>query len=141
MKKEEILSKKAPAAVGPYSQAVKFGNLVFCSGQIGTDPKAGGSLHGGIKEQTRQVLANLKEVLNQAGADFDSVLKVNIFLQSMDDFKIINEIYAEYFKRPFPARATVAVAGLPKDALVEIECIAYAKKGGCCSCDCQCGCC
>ncbi|MBI4991415.1 RidA family protein [Candidatus Gottesmanbacteria bacterium] len=133
MKKEEIAAKKAPAAIGPYSQAVKYGNLVFVSGNIGVDPKTNQLLDGDIKVQTRQAFENMKEVLLAAGSSLDDVVKVNVYLQNMDDFVSMNEVYAAYFKKPFPSRATVQVARLPKDALVEIECIAYLEnKENCC---------
>ena len=132
---QEVNTKKAPQAIGPYSQAVKCGNLIFCSGNIGVDPKTGTMTAGGIKEQTRQVFQNLKEVLNEAGADFHSVVKTTVYLQNMSDFSVMNEIYGTYFKKPYPARATIEVSKLPKDALIEIECTAYLEKVGC---GCQC---
>lgn len=126
--KKEVVSKKAPAAVGPYSQAIKYANLVFCAGQIGVDPKTNLLAGRDVKSQTKRAFENLKCVLEAAESDFSSVLKVNVYLKNMDDFVVMNEIYAIYFKKPYPARATVEVARLPKGALVELECIAYSKN-------------
>lgn len=120
----EVSSKKAPQVVGAYSQAISYGNLVFCSGQIGKEPVSD-VLKVGIEAQTRQVMENLKEVLKAAGSSFDQVLKVTVYLKKIADFPKMNEIYAGYFGKPYPARATIEVTGLPKDALIEIECIAY----------------
>lgn len=137
MKKVEVVSKKSPQVVGPYSQAIKIGNLVFVSGHIGTDPKTNMFVGDDIKSQTKQVFANLKAVLEAAGTGMDNVLKVNVYLKSMNDFLSMNEIYANSFKKPYPARATVEVARLPKDALVEMDCIAYLEvKKECCGSDC-----
>lgn len=127
MKKSDVSAKKAPAAVGPYSQAVKFGDLLFCSGQIGVDPKTNNLVGNTVSEQAKQVFENLKTVLEAGGSGFDNVLKVNVYLKNMDDFSVMNEIYARHFEKPYPARATVEVARLPKGALIEIECIAYVK--------------
>lgn len=151
MKKEEVNSKEAPQAIGPYSQAVKWGNFVFCSGQIAVDPKTNTLIEGDVRKQTEQVFENLQAVLTSAGADLDTTLKVTVYLKNMDDFPLMNEIYAKYFMQPYPARATIEVAKLPKGALIEIECIAYIdccspshkpsedKRGGCKG-DCQCNC-
>lgn len=138
MQQQNIESKKAPKVVGPYSQAIKIGDFLFCSGQIGIDPKINALVKGGIEKETQQVFKNLEEVLKEGGADFDSVLKMTVYLANMDDYSVMNELYATFFHKPYPARATVAVARLPKDALIEIECIAYIKKregcgAGCCS--------
>lgn len=124
---ETIATDQAPKAIGPYAQAVKTGNLVFTSGQIplGTD---GQVVSGGIKEQTHQVFRNLKAVLQEAGTDFDKVLKVTVFLQDMQQFAQVNEIYASYFGDHKPARSTVEVARLPKDVLIEIELIAVTSE-------------
>ena len=123
--KKEILTKSAPAPIGPYSQAVEIGNLVFCSGQIPLDPVSGGIVgEGNVEAQTVQVLKNVSEVLKQAGLGFANVAKTTIFLKNMGDFPKVNAIYAEHFQAPFPARSTVEVARLPKDVLVEIEVIA-----------------
>lgn len=122
--KEIISTENAPGAIGPYSQAVKVGNLLFCSGQIPIDPATGEFVSDDISEQTEQVLVNLKAVLAAAGAELGSVVKTTVFLKDMSYFGAMNEVYARHFGETKPARATVAAAGLPKDALVEIECIA-----------------
>jgi len=117
---------KAPQAIGPYSQAVEAGNMVFCSGQIALDAATGEMVKGGIKEQTKQIFKNLSEVLHASRAGIDSVASVTVYLRDMKDFKEMNEVYGQVFTTdPLPARATVEVARLPKDALVEISCIAY----------------
>ena len=120
-----IKTDKAPAAIGPYSQAVVHNNIVYCSGQIALDTKTMEIIKGGVEEQTRQVMNNLNEVLLEAGSGFGKVLKCSIFLDSMDDFKTVNGVYGEYFNENPPARETVAVQTLPKNVLVEISCIAY----------------
>jgi 2-iminobutanoate/2-iminopropanoate deaminase len=123
--KTEILTKEAPAPIGPYSQAIQTGNLVFCSGQIPLDPASGAIVgEGNVEEQTRQVMKNIAAVLKQAGVGFENVVKTTIFLKSMGDFPKVNPIYGEAFRAPFPARSTVEVARLPKDVLVEIEVLA-----------------
>lgn len=119
-----VNTEKAPAPIGPYSQAVSWGNLLFTSGQIAIDPVSGNLIVGGVVDQARQVLENLKAVLESAGTTMDSVIKTTIFLKNMDDFVKVNEIYGEYFAQSLPARSTVEVSRLPKDVLVEIECIA-----------------
>jgi 2-iminobutanoate/2-iminopropanoate deaminase len=122
-----ISTKEAPAAIGPYSQAIQVGDLLFASGQIGLDPATGQIVSGGIVEQTIRALENMKAVLTQAGLDLAHVVKTTVFLKTMTDFAAMNEIYAKYLAPEGvvpPARSTVAVAGLPKDALVEIEFIA-----------------
>jgi 2-iminobutanoate/2-iminopropanoate deaminase len=120
-----ISTDKAPAAIGPYSQAIDSGKgLVFLSGQIPIDPATGAFAEGGIREQTRQSLLNAKAILNEAGLDLSNVVKTTVFLADMGDFSAMNEVYAQFFKEPFPARSAVAVKTLPKGALVEIECIA-----------------
>jgi 2-iminobutanoate/2-iminopropanoate deaminase len=125
MKKEIIQTTDAPAPVGPYSQAVKTGNTLYCSGQIPIDP-ATGAIPDGIEAQTRQVLKNLKAVLKAGGADFASVVKTTVFLKDMDDFPTMNAICAEAFgETAAPARSTVQVTRLPKDVLVEIDAIAH----------------
>lgn len=136
MEKQSIESKKAPAAIGPYSQGIKMGDFLFCSGQIGVSPRTNVLVSGGIKQETKQAFANLGAVLKEGGADFDTVVKVNVYLANMDDFPVMNEIYATFFTKPYPARATVQVAKLPKGAQIEIECIAYIKERGCCGEDC-----
>jgi len=122
--KKEIKTDKAPQAIGPYSQAIEANGFVFASGQIAIDPASGELKMGTIEEQTRLVLTNLKAVLEAAGSSFDKVVKCTVFLQNMDDFSKMNGVYAEFFKAPFPARAAVQVARLPKDVKVEIEAIA-----------------
>ena len=125
--KTAVSTAEAPAAIGPYSQAVRVGDTLYTSGQVALDPATGALVAGGIVEQTTRVLENLKAVLAAAGVDFTHVVKTTVFLKSMADFAAMNEIYATYFAPHGtvpPARSTVQVAGLPKDALVEIECIA-----------------
>ena len=121
-----ISTTKAPAAIGPYSQAIKVGELVFVSGQLPIDPATGAFAEGGIKELTRQSLTNMKAILEEAGTSMVNVVKTTVFLADMNDFAAMNEVYAEFFAAPFPARSAVAVKTLPKGALVEIECIAQA---------------
>ena len=122
--KEIISTDKAPGAIGPYSQAVKAGGMVYCSGQIPIDPSTGEFVSDDISEQTEQVLKNLGEVLAAAGVGFSNVVKTTIFLASMDDFALVNQVYGRYFSDNKPARATVQAARLPRDAKVEIDCIA-----------------
>ena len=119
--REAVTTAEAPAAIGPYSQAIKAGNLLFLSGQIPIDPKTANLVEGGIDAQTRQVFRNIAAILEAAGASFDNVVSVGVFLADMNDFGRMNAIYAEYFSSPAPARATVQVARLPKDCLVEIQ--------------------
>ena len=121
-----ISTTNAPAAIGPYSQAIKVGELVFVSGQLPIDPATGAFAEGGIKELTRQSLTNMKAILEEAGTSMANVVKSTVFLADMNDFAAMNEVYAEFFAAPFPARSAVAVKTLPKGALVEIECIAQA---------------
>lgn len=120
-----VQTDKAPAGIGPYSQAVIYNNIVYCSGQIPLDPQTMELVQGDIEIQAKQVMENLKQVLLEAESDFSKVLKCSIFLDNMDDFKVVNEIYAEYFGENPPARETVAVETLPKNVKVEISCIAY----------------
>ena len=122
--KETVTTENAPGAIGPYSQAVKAGGMVFCSGQIPIDPKTGEFVSQVVSEQTEQVLKNLSEVLNAAGTSLDNVVKTTVFLADMNDFVEMNEVYGRYFSDNKPARATVQAARLPRDAKVEIECIA-----------------
>ena len=122
-----ISTKKAPAAIGPYSQAIRVGNIVYTSGQIPLDPATGTFMEGGIKEQTRQALTNIKSILEEAGTSMDNVAKTTVFMANMDDFADMNAVYAEFFTEPYPARSAVAVKSLPKGALIEIEVIAEAK--------------
>ncbi len=122
--KETISTENAPGAIGPYSQAVKAGNLIFCSGQIPLDPQTGEFVSEEVAEQTRQVLKNLSAVLEAAKTSLNNVVKTTVFLADMNDFAQMNEVYAEFFSENKPARATVQAARLPRDARVEIECIA-----------------
>ena len=119
-----ISTTKAPAAIGPYSQAIKVGNLVYTSGQIPIDPATGSFIEGGIKEQTRQSLNNVKAILEEAGMTMANVIKTTVFMADMNDFADMNAVYAEFFAEPYPARSAVAVKTLPKGALVEIEVVA-----------------
>lgn len=117
-------TKKAPAAIGPYSQAIQVGNLVYTSGQIPIDPSTGTFVEGGIREQTRQSLTNVKAILEEAGLSMGNVVKTTVFMADMNDFAEMNSVYAEFFAEPYPARSAVAVKTLPKGALVEIEVVA-----------------
>ncbi len=119
-----ISTTKAPAAIGPYSQAIKVGNLVYTSGQIPIDPQTGSIVEGGIKEQTRQSLTNVKAILEEAGLMMANVVKTTVFMADMNDFAEMNAVYAEFFSEPYPARSAVAVKTLPKGALIEIEVVA-----------------
>ena len=122
-----ISTKKAPAAIGPYSQAIQVGNLVYTSGQIPINPATGAFVEGGIKEQTRQSLTNVKAILEEAGLSMSNVVKTTVFMADMGDFAEMNAVYAEFFSEPYPARSAVAVKTLPKGALVEIEVVAEVK--------------
>lgn len=119
-----ISTSKAPGAIGPYSQAIRTGNLIFVSGQLPVDPSTGNFAEGGIKELTRQSLSNIKAILEAEGTDMAHVVKTTVFLADMGDFAEMNEVYATFFASPFPARSAVAIKTLPKNARVEIECIA-----------------
>lgn len=119
-----VSTDKAPAAIGPYSQAIASDDYIFCSGQVALDPASGELLDGSIGEQTRQAMNNLSAVLTAAGTAFSRVVKTTIYLTDMNDFAAVNEVYAEYFEGNPPARATVGVAALPKGAKVEIDCVA-----------------
>ncbi len=123
--RKTVTTTKAPAAIGPYSQANIFGNLVFTSGQVPLDPASGALVEGGIEAQTKQVFANLKAVLEEAGSGLDKIIKTTCFIKNMNDFATINEIYGSYFEGDYPSRSAVEVARLPKDCLIEIEAIAY----------------
>lgn len=125
--KQEIKTAKAPKAIGPYSQGIVAKGFAFCSGQIALDPATGELSTGPIEERTRLVMRNLGGVLEAAGSSFDRVVKTTIFLEDMNDFTKVNQVYAELFEAPFPARATVQVARLPRDAKVEIEAVALVK--------------
>jgi 2-iminobutanoate/2-iminopropanoate deaminase len=127
--REAVSTPTAPAAIGPYSQAIKAGNLLFLSGQIPLDPATGKIVDGGIEAETRQVFQNIGEILKAAGASFDAVVSATVYVADMNDFTRVNEIYATYFTAPAPARATVQVARLPKDARVEIQVIAALAQG------------
>ena len=122
--KKVINTTKAPAAIGPYSQAIQVGNLVYTSGQIPINPVTGVFVEGGIKEQTRQSLQNVKAILEEAGLTMSNVVKTTVFLADMADFADMNAVYSEFFAEPYPARSAVAVKTLPKGALVEIEVVA-----------------
>ena len=119
-----ISTKKAPAAIGPYSQAIQIGSLIYTSGQIPIDPATGNFVEGGIKEQTRQSLTNVQAILEEAGLTMANVVKTTVFMADMNDFADMNSVYAEFFTEPYPARSAVAVKTLPKGALVEIEVVA-----------------
>lgn len=122
--KKVISTTKVPAAIGPYSQAIQVGNLVYTSGQIPIDPATGNFVEGGIKEQTRQSLTNVKAILEEAGLSMADVVKTTVFMADMNDFADMNSVYAEFFAEPYPARSAVAIKTLPKGALVEIEVVA-----------------
>ena len=124
MNREAIQTAKAPAALGPYAQAVKVGNLLFTSGQIAIDPATNQMVAGDIVAQTKQVFANLQAVLAAAGATMQQVVKTTVFVQDLKDFATLNEVYATYFTAPYPARSCVEVAALPKGALLEVELVA-----------------
>jgi 2-iminobutanoate/2-iminopropanoate deaminase len=125
MFKQTVSTIHAPAAIGPYNQAVIYDQLVFCSGQIGLDPQTGEMAGSGTGEQMRQVMKNLGEVLKAAGSDWEKVVKCTIYLAEMEDFALVNDIYAEFFRAEPPARETVAVKTLPKNGRIEISCIAH----------------
>ncbi len=124
MKKKVIQTEKAPKAIGPYSQAICTDTMVFTAGQIGLDPVSGELIAGAVEEQTRQALTNLQNVIEAAGSTIENVVKTTVFLKDMNDFPKMNAIYAEFFGENPPARSTIAVAGLPKGGLVEIEAVA-----------------
>jgi len=128
--KKIISTTDAPAAVGPYSQAVRVGSTIYCAGQIPLDPKSGQIVSGGIDAQTRRVLDNITAVLKAEGLTFDNIVKTTIFLTNLGDFQTVNEIYGSYFNQQPPARSTVQVPALPKGANIEIEVIAMADEGG-----------
>lgn len=117
-------TNNAPAAIGPYSQAIEVNGFVFASGQIPINPATGEIVEGGIKEQTRQALTNASKIMEEAGLSLADVIKTTVFMSDMNDFAAMNEVYATFFKEPFPARSAVAVKTLPKNVLVEVECIA-----------------
>lgn len=121
---KQISTDKAPAAIGPYSQAIAHNGMIFVSGQLPIDPATGVFPDGGVETQTRQSLTNMKSILEQAGSGMDKVIKTTVLLADMGDFAAMNGVYAEFFSQPFPARCAFAVKTLPKGALVEIECVA-----------------
>lgn len=125
--KELITAAGAPAAIGPYSPAVKVGNMLFLSGSIPLDPASGQLVEGGIKEQTTRVMENIKGLLAAAGADFNNIVRTTVFMVDLGEFAAMNEVYASYFAAPYPARSTVQVVKLPKDVRVEIDVIAVLK--------------
>jgi 2-iminobutanoate/2-iminopropanoate deaminase len=129
-KREVIFTEQAPAAIGPYSQAIRFGPMVYVSGQIPVDP-ATGNVSNDVQEQTHQSMKNLQAIIKAAGGTLQDVVKTSVFIKDMNDFAKINEVYGEYFKENPPARACVEVARLPKDVLVEIECIAAIPPTAC----------
>ncbi|MCQ2247233.1 MAG: RidA family protein [Bacteroidaceae bacterium] len=122
--KSAISTTKAPGAIGPYSQAIEANGMVFVSGQLPIDPATGSFAEGGVKEQARQSLTNIKNILAEAGLDMSNVVKTCVFLADINDFAAVNEVYATFFEAPFPARSAMAVKDLPKGGRVEIECIA-----------------
>ena len=127
MRREPVKTSNAPAALGPYSQAIKVGEFVYTSGQVAIDPATGEFIGGGIREETERVLNNVAVVLEAAGSSLDQVVKTLVFLADMNDFAAMNEVYAKFFPGAPPARSTVEAARLPKDALVEIEAVALVK--------------
>ncbi|MFC2653350.1 MAG: RidA family protein [Segatella salivae] len=120
-----IHTNNAPAAIGPYSQAIEVNGFIFASGQIPINSSTGNFVEGGIKEQTKQAITNAKNILKEAGTDLAHVVKTTVYLANMADFAAMNEVYATFFQQPFPARSAVAVKDLPKGALVEVEVLAY----------------
>jgi len=127
-KKRIVKTDKAPQPIGPYSAGVKTGKWVFTAGQIGIDPQTGEIVEGGIEAETRQVLTNLKNLLEEAGASLDQVVKTTVFLRDMEEFPRMNQVYAEFFDKDYPARSTVQVAALPRGAAVEIEAVALVDQ-------------
>ncbi len=128
MDRRVVSTPQAPAAIGPYSQAIHSGNLIFCAGQAALDPATGKLIEGGVQEQTRRVLQNLSVVLQAAGSSMSQIVKTTVFMVNLDDFKAMNEVYAQFFPSAPPARSTVQVSRLPAGALVEIEAIAVANE-------------
>ncbi|MEI8131199.1 MAG: RidA family protein [Leptolinea sp.] len=135
--KQVISAAKAPKALGPYSAAIKINHFIYCSGQTGLDPATNQLVEGGVEAQTRQVLTNIKNVLESAGTDLAHVVKTTVFIMDMSDFQKMNAIYGEFFTENYPARSTIQVAGLPKSGLIEIEVVAYDPT---CECDGGCDC-
>ncbi|MGB8645145.1 MAG: RidA family protein [Anaerolineae bacterium] len=128
MDRRVVSTPQAPAALGPYSQAIRSGELIFCAGQVPLDPATGKLVEGGIQEQTRRALQNLSAVLQEAGSSLGRIVKTTVFMVNLDDFKAMNEVYAQFFPSAPPARSTVQVVRLPAGALVEIEAIAVANE-------------
>ncbi len=128
MDRRVVSTPRAPAAIGPYSQAIRSGNLIFCAGQAALDPATGKLIEGGIQEQTRRVLQNLSAVLEAGGSSMSRIVKTTVFMVNLDDFKAMNEVYAQFFPSAPPARSTVQVSRLPAGALVEIEAIAIVNE-------------
>lgn len=126
--KKIVYTEKAPKPVGPYSQAIAIGDFIFTAGQIPIDPKTNQIVQGDIKEQTKQVLENLKAILEASGATFDDVVKVNVYMKDLNEFSAMNEVYSEYFKNSPPARTTIEVSRLPKDVKIEIDLIAVRRQ-------------
>jgi len=124
MEKIVIANKKAPAAIGPYSPGIKVGNLIFVSGQLPIDPETGKIIGGNIETKTSRILENIKAILESSSAGMENVVKTTVFLKDMNDFPLVNQTYAQYFKEKFPARSCIEVSRLPKDADIEIEAIA-----------------
>ena len=129
MSRHPVSTAGAPAAIGPYSQAIAVGDLVFCSGQIGLDPATGSLVPGTVADETRRVLENLRAVLSASGLALAAVVRTTVYLTNLADFPVVNQVYAEFFPAPSPARSTVQVAALPRDARVEIDAIAVAPAG------------
>lgn len=121
---KQIATQNAPAAIGPYSQAIEVNGFVYASGQLPIDPATGSFPEGGVKEQTRQSILNVKAILEEAGLALSNVVKTTVYLADMDDFAAMNEVYSQFFAQPFPARSAIAVKALPKGALVEVEVVA-----------------
>lgn len=126
--KNAISTPDAPSAIGPYSQAIDSGEIVFCSGQIALDPPSGAMVAGGIEAQTRRVLENIRSILQEAELSLSDVVKTTIFMLDLGDFDIVNRVYGEHFSAPYPARSTVQVSALPRGAKIEIEAIAVKRK-------------
>lgn len=128
MSKVEISTADAPSAIGPYSQAVKAGGFVFCSGQIALDPESGALVDGSVADETRRVLSSLKAVLKEAGVTLDDVVKTTVYMKDLGEFGVMNEVYGEFFSEPYPARATVGVKELPKGVRVEVSAVAVCRS-------------
>ncbi|SFD65707.1 endoribonuclease L-PSP [Lentibacillus persicus] len=124
--RKEIFTDNAPEAIGPYSQAIEAGDFIYVSGQIGINPETG-EVADGIEAQTKQVMNNLQAILSEAGTDFSQVVKFTIYIESMDNFATVNELYGSYLSKPYPARATVEVSKLPKNVLIEMDAVVYTK--------------